>query len=185
MVTLNFVLNVSIRLGELEDGHVADRFENLVLAQRCVRHVASISESIPRSLSWGVFVMVRPLGTVIALTPSAFPLRAALRALPRTCQTIQRADERGHRRLQSSTELREHLLARRHRRQLLDLRGVDRRAVEHAALHRWPLIVLLGEVREDLRGGDRVLRDHDAGRTLQPRADAARSRSRRAARASS
>ena len=34
MVTLNFVLNASIRLGELDDGLVADRLEDLFVTQR-------------------------------------------------------------------------------------------------------------------------------------------------------
>ena len=70
---------------------------------------------------------------------------------------VQRADEGSQRRLQAGAELGEHLLARRHRRQLLHLRRVDRLALEHAALHRRALVVLLGEIGEHLRGGHRIL----------------------------
>ena len=89
---------------------------------------------------------------------------------------VERADEGGHRGLQAGTEIGQHLLAGRQRRQLLDLRRVDRLPIEQSALHCGLLLELLREIRQDLCGRDRIRSKHETGRALQRLARRVRSR---------
>ena len=155
------------QLGELEDGHVADRVEDLVLAHGRLAIVVSLLKC-----SQGILgrVMVRRTpgnSCAFALRLQRFERssehssagRSSRRANAPSATAVPRRARRASARATASTPAR------------LTCAASIAAALEHAALHRRPLIVRLREVGEDLRRADRILRDDEARRAPQPLAN--------------
>src|SRR4051794_17243025 len=169
IVTLNRLLKASMRSASSKTDMlpIASRISSLL---RVALAMVVLSPEVFPGVSWGVLFRRTP-GKSGAL---ALGLQRVERTGKRHQQTVEGADEGAERRLQSCTELGQHLLPRRHRREPLHLRGVDRGTGEQAALHRRALVVLLGEVRKHLRRTHRILRHDEASGTLEPLANESR-----------
>src|SRR4051812_20829112 len=165
IVTLNLLLkdSISSESSNTDMLPIASRISSLLMVEGIYLFSGSVKAWIGGSVCW--WLSQPPLygsGSLLALS-----LQRVDGSGKHGQQAVHRDGQARDRRLHAGSELREHLLLRRHRGQRFHFRGVEGPALEQSALHRRLGIVLLGEVGEELRGDDRILGHHQTRRSTQ------------------